>query len=146
MSEIIQLFARPGKLALVGASNKPNSFGQAAYKELKDRGFTVYPVNPNYAEVAGDRCYKSISELPQGVESALFVLSPAAAEQAVEEARVAGIKRIWFQQGADYRAAVKAAQDSGMQVVSKKCILMYAPPVTGFHAFHRFLAKVFGRL
>jgi predicted CoA-binding protein len=133
-------------LALVGASNKPNSFGQAAYKELRARGFTVYPVNPNYAEVQGDRCYKSISELPKGIESAVFTLSPAAAEQAVADARVAGIKRIWFQQGAKYGTAIKAAQEAGMQVVSKKCILMYAPPVASIHAFHRFLAKLFGRL
>jgi hypothetical protein len=133
-------------LALVGASDKPKSFGQIAYTTLKQRGYTVYPVNPNYSEITGDRCYRSISELPSGIESAVFMLSPSAAEQAVVDARAAGIKRIWFQQGGRYEAAIKAAEDAGMQVVSRKCILMYTEPVTGVHAFHRFLAKLFGRL
>ena len=146
MNETIQHFTRPGRLALVGASNKPNSFGWAAYTTLKQKGYEIYPVNPNYAEIAGDRCYKSISELPLGVESAVFMLSPVAAEQVVAEARAAGIKRIWFQQGAKYDSAIKAAQDVGLKVVSRRCILMYAEPVTSIHAFHRFFARLFGRL
>lgn len=139
-------FFKTKTLALVGASNKPKSFGQLAYTTLKQHGYNIYPVNPNYSEVAGDRCYRSIAELPQGIESAVFMLSPSAAIQAVADARAAGIKRIWFQQGAKYGSAIKAAQEAGMQVVSKKCILMYAEPVTGIHSFHRFLARLFGRL
>ena len=132
-------------LALVGASDKPKSFGQIAYTTLKQHGYTIYPVNPNYSKVAGDCCYRSISELPSGVEIAVFMLSPSAAEQAVADARAAGIKRIWFQQGGKYDSAIKAAQSAGLEVVSKKCILMYTEPVTGVHAFHRFIARLFGR-
>lgn len=133
-------------LALVGASNKPKSFGQLAYKTLKERGYTVYPVNPNYAEIDGDRCYRSMTELPIGTESAVFMLAPSAAEQAVADARAKGIKRIWFQQGGKFDSAIKAAENAGMQVVSRKCILMYTEPVTGVHAVHRFFTKLFGRL
>ena len=139
-------FFKTKTLALVGASSKPNSFGLIAYTDLKKKGYRVYPVNPNYPEIRGDRCYKSIVELPSGIEAAVFMLSPSAAEQAVAEACTFGIKRIWFQQGANYDAGIKAAQAAGMQVVSKKCILMYAEPVTGIHSFHRFLARLFGRL
>ncbi|PWB72712.1 hypothetical protein C3F09_06210, partial [candidate division GN15 bacterium] len=117
-----------------------------AYTTLKQRGYEVYPVNPNYSAVDGDRCYKSFSDLPPGVESAVFVLPPSAASQAVADAQSFGIKRIWFQQGARYDSAIKQAQDAGMQVVCRKCILMYAQPVSGVHAFHRFLARMFGRV
>ena len=135
-----------GALAVVGASTNPRAFGNAAYKTLKEHGVQVYPVNPNYAEVEGDHCYKSLSELPTGVTAAVFVLTPAAAVKAVDEARAAGINRIWFQQGGDYRQAAKLAEEAGMQVVKKKCILLYSQPVTGVHAFHRFFVKLFGRL
>ncbi len=133
-------------LAVFGASTNPHSFGNATYKTLKKSGYQVFAVNPSYAEVEGDRCYKSISELPQRVESAIFVLTPSSAVAAVEEARAAGVKRIWFQQGGNYEQAIKAAEDAGLQVVKKKCVLMYAQPVTGIHAFHRFFAKLFGSL
>ena len=134
------------KLAVVGASEDKRSFGNVAYRELKARGFDLTPVNPRYPEVAGDKCYKSLTDLPMGVDSALFVLAPKAAVSAVAEARAAGIKYIWFQQMADYATAVRAAEAVGIETVSKKCILMYAQPVQGFHSFHRFLNKMVGRL
>lgn len=133
------------RLALVGASNKPNSFGLIAYTTLKQRGYELFPVNPNYQTVAGDRCYKSISDLPEGIESAVFMLTPELAVQSVAEAKTKGIRRIWFQQGANYEAAIKSARDAGIDVVCKKCILMYAGEVTGIHAFHRFVNRLFGR-
>ena len=144
MHIVIQPFTHPGKLALVGASDKPKSFGSIAYAILKQRGYELYPVNPNYQRVAGDRCYRSISELPNGIESAVFMLAPDAAAQAVAEAKTKGIRHIWFQQGGKYDAAIRAATDAGIEVVSKKCILMYAGEVTGVHAFHRFLTRLFG--
>ncbi len=139
-------FFNAKSLAIVGASNKPKSFGYVVHTTLKQRGYQPIPVNPNYPDIAGDRCYKSIADLPQGVESAVFLLPPSAAEQAVAEARAAGIKRIWFQQGAKYGSAIRLAQEAGLEVVSKKCVLMYAEPVSGIHAFHRFLARLFGRV
>lgn len=145
MHNPLQSFTHPGKLALVGASDKPQSFGLASYTTLKQRGYELYPVNPNYQTVAGDRCYRSISELPNGIELAVFMLAPDAAVQAVAEAKTKGIRHIWFQQGGTYDAAIKAATDAGLEVVSRKCILMYAGEVTGIHAFHRFLNRLFGR-
>jgi hypothetical protein len=31
-------------------------------------------------------------------------------------------------------------------VVSKRCIMMYAPPVNSFHKFHRTIVGIFGKL
>jgi predicted CoA-binding protein len=145
MNEKISAFMQSRPIAVVGASDKPRSFGNAVYVTLKQNGYQPIPVNPNYEQVNGDRCCASIRDLPAGVESALFVLSPAAAKLAVAEAREAGIKRIWFQQMADYAEAARAAEAAGIQVVTKRCILMYADPVKGGHAVHRFIWKLIGR-
>jgi bifunctional ADP-heptose synthase (sugar kinase/adenylyltransferase) len=40
----------------------------------------------------------------------------------------------------------ETADRLGLPVVSKKCILMYAPPVTSIHKFHRAIKSVFGGL
>lgn len=145
MKAKIQSFVASRRIAVVGASPVKPSFGYSAYCELKARGFEVHAVNPKYAEIEGDKCASSFRDLPSGVEAALFVLSPLQAEQAVEEAKAAGIKRIWFQQGGKYDAAIRKAESLGLETVSRKCILMYAGKATGIHAFHGWLNKLFGR-
>lgn len=146
MNPNIEPILRSRRLAVVGASATPRSFGNEAYRELKKRGYELFPVNPRYQEIEGDRCWQSLTDLPQQVESALFVLSPKAAVSAVAEAKAAGVKYIWFQQLANYSAAVKAAEDAGLKTVSRKCILKYAEPVQGIHSVHRLLTRLVGRL
>ncbi|MEW6051955.1 MAG: CoA-binding protein [Candidatus Zixiibacteriota bacterium] len=145
MNDVIQTFVASKKIAVVGASPNKRSFANAAYCELKQKGYEVTPVNPNHSEVDGDRCASRLNELPPGVESALFVLTPTQAESEVIDAAATGIKRIWFQQGGKYDAAIRKAHELGIETVSGKCILMYAAPVKGVHAFHRWLSKLFGR-
>ncbi|MDU2577412.1 MAG: CoA-binding protein, partial [Veillonella sp.] len=43
--------------AVIGATHKTEKFGYKIYKCLKDHGYEVYPVNPNVAEIDGDKCY-----------------------------------------------------------------------------------------
>ena len=42
--------------AVIGATDKTEKFGYKIYKCLKDHGYEVYPVNPNVAEIDGDKC------------------------------------------------------------------------------------------
>jgi len=46
--------------AVVGASDNPEKYGNLIYKKLKSRGYRVYPVNPNYETIDGDKCYKIV--------------------------------------------------------------------------------------
>jgi predicted CoA-binding protein len=64
-------------------------------------------------------------------------------KKVVEEALSRGIKNIWIQNGCETPEAVKLAQEGGVNLVSKACILMYANP-KGFHKIHQTLAKWFG--
>ena len=50
--------------AVIGATHKTEKFGYKIYKCLKDHGYEVYPVNPNVAEIDGNKCYPSLSALP----------------------------------------------------------------------------------
>ncbi len=126
-------------LAIVGVSDK--DFGGAIYEELKKRGYTVAPVNPKRGQFDGDRCYASLLELPPIIKHAVIALSPENASRVVEDAIDTGFTHLWFQQGKDFSEAITKANSAGMMTVSRKCILMYAPPVFGIHGFHRFIAK-----
>ena len=143
MNPIIDKIVSSKHLAIVGVSDK--KFGGIIYKTLKKHGYTVYPVHPTRESFDGDRCFASLLDLPPQVKSAVLAVSPKAADQAVDDAVSAGITHLWFQQGKDFSAAVAKAQAKGIQTISRKCILLYAQPVTGIHSVHRFLARAFGK-
>lgn len=89
----IQHLLRPRSIAIVGASGDASRFTGRTLKYLIKHKFTgeIYPVNPKYNELAGLRCYHSISDLPERVDLA-FLQIPSA--QIVEAVRECGKKRI----------------------------------------------------
>jgi uncharacterized protein len=144
MNPIIEEIVSSKHLAVVGVSDK--KFGGTIYKTLKERGYAVYPVHPSRTSFEGDPCFSSLKGLPGEIKTAVIAVSPAPAVQVVGDAVAAGFTHLWFQQGKDFSAAISKAQSKGLRTVSRKCILMYAQPVTGGHAIHRFFVRLFGRL
>ena len=140
----IQDFLEPRKFAIAGVSRNPNKFGGAIFKELRKKGFELYPVNPNADEIQGVQCYRTIDDLPEDVEHLLIVTPKSETERIAKAAVKKGIKMIWIQQKSDTPEAIQVIQEAGIPVIYKKCIMMFADPVKSFHAFHRFFAKAFG--
>ncbi len=146
MEQKIQDFINSRNIAVVGVSRSNMKFGSAAFRTLKNNGYQVYPVHPTLPTFSGARCYNEIKELPGEVDALFVSVKPEQAEKVVTEAAARNIKRIWFQRGADFSKAAEIAENMGIETVTGKCILMYAQPVSGIHAVHRFLVKLFGRL
>lgn len=140
----IQKFLAPRKIAMAGASRNLKKFGGAIFKELKKKGFELYPVNPNTDVIQGVKCYKSVDELPEDVEHLFIVTSKEDTDFVAQAAIKKGIKMIWIQQKSDTPEAVKAIEEAGIPLIHKKCIMMFADPVKSVHGFHRFLVKTFG--
>jgi uncharacterized protein len=133
-------------LVMVGVSATGKGFGNAAYTELKKRGYRVLPVHPTAPAIQGDPCWPSVAELPERVERLLVCVKPDRADAVVREAAAAGVRQVWFQQGAESAAALEACAQLGVEAVRGQCILMFAEPVASFHKFHRFVWKLIGRL
>ncbi len=140
----IQKFLYPRKVAIVGASRNSKKFGGIVFKELKEKGFKVYPVNPNAVEIQGVKSYDSVESLPGDVQH-LFIVTPKAETEFIAKAAVKkGMKMIWIQQKSDTPEAVKAIEEANIPLIHKKCILMFADPVKAPHNIHRFFSKLFG--
>lgn len=140
----INRFLEPRKMAVAGASRNPKKFGGVVFKELMERGFELYPVNPNADDIMGKKCYKGVDELPDDVHH-LFIITPKYDTELVANAAVKkGIKRIWIQQDSDTPEAIEVIEKAQIPLIYKKCMLMFAEPVKGAHRFHRFLMKTFG--
>jgi predicted CoA-binding protein len=141
----IESFLSPKKLAIVGASRTPKKFGRVVYDSLKEKGFTVYGVNPNAEKLNGDPCYRDIASLPPDVDRVLIVTPPEKTAENISMALDRGIRNIWIQQRSDTGEALELLKDKEVNLIHNQCILMYAAPVNGVHKFHRFLNKVFGK-
>ena len=146
MNQAIQDFIDCKNIAVVGVSRNASKFGNLAYKELKERGYQVYAVNPAMKEFQGDPCYPDLAALQGKVDSVLLSVHPDQGKAVLEEANRLGIKNVWIQQQADSAALLENGRQLGLNLVSGKCILMYAPPVRSFHKFHRIFNQMFGKL
>ncbi len=131
-------------LAVAGVSRDSRKFGNAAYKELRAKGFRVLAVNPNAQTIEGDPCYPSLKALPEKVDGLVLCTQPAVSEQLVRDAAEAGICRVWLQQGSESRTAIQFCQEHDIKVISGECILMYQPNPAFFHKFHKFFKEAFG--
>lgn len=141
----IDRFVEGRTLAMIGVSAGGKGFGNAAYKELKARGYRVFPVHPTAPAIQGDPCWHRLADLPEPVERLLVMVPPDASERLVPEAASAGIRQVWFQQGASSPAAIKACEAHGLEAVEDHCILMFAG-AGGFHKVHKWIWGLLGRI
>ena len=81
-------------VAIVGASTRPGSFGNALVRQVLAGGFTgpVQPVNPRYREVEGLRCVPSLADLPHPAELALLAVGPDSVEAQLQAAADSGTR------------------------------------------------------
>lgn len=142
----VEDFIAQKKIAVVGVSRKKTKFGNAIYKELKQKGYDVFPINPHIAVFEGDACYPDLLSLPEKVDAVIINVPPAQTEKVVGEAKQAGINKVWLQQGSQSETAVKFCEENGIDCVSNECILMFAQPSAFIHRAHKWIWGVLGKL
>jgi len=89
------------KIALIGASNDKEKFGNKIYLDLKLKGYDVIPINPKEKFIEGDRTYSSLNEMGKLPDIVNFVVPPTVAIKVAHEAVKLGIKYLWFQPGSE---------------------------------------------
>ena len=142
----VKTFLSKKRIAIAGVSRSGNKFGNMAAKELKKKGYEIYPVNPEADEIQGEKCYRSIAAIETAPEGALIITPPGRTAEAVKDALDAGVKDIWIQQGAESEQAAELAGQSGGRVISGECVLMFAEPTAFYHKIHRWIWRALGKL
>jgi uncharacterized protein len=140
----IEEFIASGPVAMAGVSRNPKKFGQIAFKELREKGMNVIPVNPAASEILGVKVFADVKSLPPEVKSLIIMTKKEKTFEIVCQAKEKGLKLIWIQQKADTPEALKELEGSDIHYITGECILMHYKP-HGFHKFHRSLKKFFGR-
>ena len=124
MQELIKEFMSQKAFAVVGASDNPEKYGNRIVKNLKTRGYDVYPVNPGLKELEGLRCYPSLKDIPVKVDVVDFVVPPKVTEEIIKQCKTLGLDRIWLQPGAESEAAISYCHGNNMKVVYGVCVMM----------------------
>ncbi len=96
-----KLKERNATIALIGASNNKNKYGNRIYLDLRSKGYHVIPINPKEELIEGDKAYRTIEEMETLPDIANFVVPPPIAMKIAQHIADLGIKHLWFQPGSE---------------------------------------------
>ncbi len=109
-------------IAVVGLSAdwfRPSYF---AAKYMQEHGYTVIPVNPRYAEILGQKCYKSLRDVPGKVDIVDCFRKSEDIMPICDDAIAIGAKVLWQQLGVNNEAAAAKARAAGLEAVLDRCV------------------------
>ena len=109
-------------IAIVGLSAdwfRPSYF---AAKYVLEHGYTVIPVNPRYDRILGQKCYKSLREVPFKVDIVDCFRKTEEIMPIAEDAIAIGAKVLWQQLGVTNVDAAKRAEAAGLDAVMDRCV------------------------
>jgi len=108
--------------ALLGATTDTTRFGYKIFRELEDRGYTVYGINPKYDSIDGIKLYKSIEELPELIDGINVIVNPKITLEAIPKIKAKGIKNVWFQPGSCNEEVIEEAKKLGFNIELEDCM------------------------
>ena len=109
-------------IAVVGLSAnwyRPSFF---AAKYLQDHGYRIIPVNPNYTEILGEKCYASVDEVPEPIDVVDVFQRPEQVLPIAEAAVRVRARVLWLQLGIVNEQAAALAREAGLEVVMDRCM------------------------
>jgi predicted CoA-binding protein len=124
MEDLIKEFMAKKKFAVIGATDNAEKYGNRIFKNLTNRGYEVYPVNPNLKEIEGVKCYPSLADVPVKVDVVDFVVPPKVTESILKECKRLGLDHIWLQPGSESDAAIAFCLDNKLKVVYGTCVML----------------------
>jgi predicted CoA-binding protein len=107
---------------VVGLSSswyRPSFF---AAKYMQDHGYRIIPVNPNYPEVLGEKCYPTLRAIADRIDIVDCFRKADEIEPIAQDAVDIGAKVLWMQLGIRNDKAAKIALDAGLDVVMDHCV------------------------
>ncbi len=111
-------------VAVVGVSAREDKFGYKMFRDMLAAGYRVEGVNPRGGVIAGRKIFTSLKDIKPVPDLVITVVMPQVTNQIVDECRQLGIKEIWMQPGSESEAAIKKAEDYGINVTHDSCFMV----------------------
>lgn len=126
------ILTRYKTVAIVGLSRDSSKDSYRVAEYLKKHGFNIIPVNPTADEILGEKCYKSLLDMPAEVQKTLEIVdifrpSPEVfpiVEQAIQLKKSYGVPYVvWMQLGIVNEQAADIAKKASLKIVMDKCMM-----------------------
>ena len=142
MKEAASEFLANKRIAVTGVSRRPKDHGaNTVFKRLRDRGYDVFAVNPNAAQVEGDPAYPDLKSIPGGVDAVVIATRPDYADETMRQCADLGIRYVWMHHGAGESSVSATAtaygRQNGITVIDGGCPLMFGPTADFGHKVMR---------
>jgi acetate---CoA ligase (ADP-forming) len=140
------LFA-PDSIALIGASRDLEKIPGRLLSMLRKNEFPgkIYPVNPNYGDIDGLKCYPSIADIGQPIDLAIVIIPAKAVLGALKQCAAAGARNAviissgFAEEGGDSAAM----QDAIAELAKKTGMRISGPNAEGFYSEVQRVAATF---
>jgi len=109
-------------IAIVGLSPDPLRASNFVGYYLQRHGYKVVPVNPNAAEILGEKSYPSLSAIPFPVDAVDVFRRSDAVPGIAREAVEIGAKALWLQFDVISKEGAEIAEQGGLKVVMDRCM------------------------
>ena len=109
-------------LAVVGLSAQWHRPSYFAAKYMQEHGYRVIPVNPAYDSILGEKCYKSLRDIPEKVGIVDCFQKTERILPLAEEAIAIGAKVLWQQIGVKNEEAAQRVVAAGLDSVMDRCV------------------------
>jgi predicted CoA-binding protein len=109
-------------IAVVGLSAQWHRPSYFAAKYLQEHGYRIVPVNPMYDEILGEKSYRSLRDIPHGVDVVDCFRKSAEIPALAEDAIAIGARVLWMQLGVENAAARQRAEAAGLDVIENRCM------------------------
>lgn len=111
------------KVAVLGASAKPERYSNKAVQQLQEGGHTVFPVHPALAEIHGLPVYSRLSAIPEALDVVTVYLSARHSDPLAAEIVDACPKQVIFNPGAENDALAATLSEHGIETL-EACTLV----------------------
>lgn len=109
-------------IAIVGLSDNPHAYSYEVAQFLQERGYKIYPVNPNIKRVLGEKSYPSLKEVPELIDIVEVFRPSEYLPGIVDEAIAVGAKTVWAQLEIMDGAAKDKALEVGLNFSMNRCM------------------------
>ena len=110
-------------VAILGASNDRNKFGNKAVRAFQRQSYTVYPVNPKETEIEGLPAFKSIRDVPVRPKMVSVYLPPPVVLKILPDIAARGCDELWLNPGTESAEVLAEAERLGLNVIQACSII-----------------------
>src|SRR5205807_175911 len=136
---------KPDAAAVIGASAENGKIGNSVMKNLINGGYkgAIYPIHPSATEILGKKAYKSVKEVPESVDVAVFAIPAKFVAQALIECGEKKIPGAVLIPSGFAETGNVAGQEEVVAVARKYDIRLMGPNIYGFYYTPKNLCATF---